>query len=119
MDTKPPLATRLISSILCGALLLTCPGPAAYAAVGQVVSIKVNAPVNAPAGAGLLKTSASAGIPGYVDSYLHAEQLTLRRKALTTEEVANAAVFLLDETRLCQLVQLTVDGHIGNVKNLH
>lgn len=47
--------------------------------------------------AGLLKTSASAGIPGYVDSYLHAEQLTLRRKALTTEEVANAAVFLLSE----------------------
>jgi enoyl-[acyl-carrier protein] reductase I len=47
--------------------------------------------------AGLLKTSASAGIPGYVDSYLHAEQLTLRHKALTTEEVANAAVFLLSE----------------------
>ena len=47
--------------------------------------------------AGLLKTSASAGIPGYVDSYLHAEQATLRKKALTTEEVANAAVFLLSE----------------------
>lgn len=47
--------------------------------------------------AGLLKTSASAGIPGYIDSYLHAEQLTLRRKALTTAEVANAALFLLSE----------------------
>lgn len=46
---------------------------------------------------GLLKTSASAGIPGYLDSYLHAEQLTLRKKALTTKEVANAAVFLLSE----------------------
>ena len=45
--------------------------------------------------AGLLKSSASAGIPGYVDSYLHAEQLTLRKQALTTGEVANAAVFLL------------------------
>ena len=45
--------------------------------------------------AGLLKSSASAGIPGYVDSYLHAEQLTLRKQALTTSEVANAAVFLL------------------------
>ena len=45
--------------------------------------------------AGLLKSSASAGIPGYIDSYLHAEQLTLRKKALQTEEVANAAVFLL------------------------
>ena len=59
MDTKTPLAARLISSILCGALLLTCPGSAAYAAIGQVVSVKVNAPVNAPAGAGLLKTSFS------------------------------------------------------------
>jgi len=47
--------------------------------------------------AGLLKTSASAGIPGYVDSYLHAEELTLRKKALTTQEVANCVVFLLDE----------------------
>jgi len=47
--------------------------------------------------AGLLKTSASAGIPGYVNSYLYAEQLTLRKKALTTPEVANTAVFLLSE----------------------
>ncbi len=46
---------------------------------------------------GLLKTSASAGIPGYVDSYLHAEEATLRKKAVATEEVANAAVFLLSE----------------------
>lgn len=44
---------------------------------------------------GLLKTSASAGIPGYVDSYLYAEQTTLRREAVRTEEAANAAVFLL------------------------
>jgi enoyl-[acyl-carrier protein] reductase I len=46
---------------------------------------------------GLLKTSASAGIPGYIDSYLHAEKATLRKKALTTQEVANAALFLLSE----------------------
>ena len=45
--------------------------------------------------AGLLKTSASAGIPGYLDYYLHAEQLTLKKKALATAEVARAAVFLL------------------------
>jgi enoyl-[acyl-carrier protein] reductase I len=44
---------------------------------------------------GLLKTSASAGIPGYVDSYLYAEQVTLRRRAVQTDEVANAAAFLL------------------------
>ncbi len=45
--------------------------------------------------AGLLKTSASAGIPGYVDSYLYAEQVIPRGQAVTTEEVANTAAFLL------------------------
>jgi enoyl-[acyl-carrier protein] reductase I len=45
--------------------------------------------------AGLLKTSASAGIPGYLDYYLFAEQLTLRKKALITKEVANTVAFLL------------------------
>ncbi|MCH2131604.1 MAG: SDR family oxidoreductase [Pirellulaceae bacterium] len=44
---------------------------------------------------GLLKTSASAGIPGYVDSYLFAEQATLRKRAVATAEVANTAAFLL------------------------
>lgn len=44
---------------------------------------------------GLLKTSASAGIPGYVDAYLYAEQVIPRKKAVQTEEVANAAAFLL------------------------
>lgn len=44
---------------------------------------------------GLLKTSASAGIPGYVDAYLYAEQVTLRKAAVETEEVANVAAFLL------------------------
>lgn len=46
-------------------------------------------------GAGLLKTSASAGIPGYVDAYLFAEKAILRGKGLTTQEAADAAVFLL------------------------
>jgi enoyl-[acyl-carrier protein] reductase I len=44
---------------------------------------------------GLLKTSASAGIPGYVDAYLFAEQVIPRKEAVQTEEVANAAAFLL------------------------
>jgi enoyl-[acyl-carrier protein] reductase I len=44
---------------------------------------------------GLLKTSASAGIPGYVDAYLFAEQAIPRKRAVQTEEVAAAAVFLL------------------------
>jgi enoyl-[acyl-carrier protein] reductase I len=44
---------------------------------------------------GLLKTSASAGIPGYVDAYLYAEQIIPRKKAVQTEEAANAAAFLL------------------------
>jgi len=46
---------------------------------------------------GLLKTSASAGIPGYVDSYLFAEQVILRKQALETREAADLAVFLLSE----------------------
>ncbi len=46
-------------------------------------------------GPGLLKTSASAGIPGYVDSYLYAESATLRKQAVQTQEVANAVAFLL------------------------
>ncbi len=46
-------------------------------------------------GPGLLKTSASAGIPGYVESYLYAERATLRKQAVQTEEVANAVAFLL------------------------
>ncbi|TWU08976.1 Enoyl-[acyl-carrier-protein] reductase [NADPH] FabI [Symmachiella macrocystis] len=44
---------------------------------------------------GLLKTSASAGIPGYVDSYLYAEQATLRKQAVSTEEVAYTVAFLM------------------------
>ena len=44
---------------------------------------------------GLLKTSASAGIPGYVQSYLYAEQVIPRKKAVQTEEAAHAAAFLL------------------------
>lgn len=44
---------------------------------------------------GLLKTSASAGIPGYVEAYLYAEEATLRKKAVETEEAANVAAFLL------------------------
>ena len=46
-------------------------------------------------GAGPLKTSASAGIPGYLESYLYAEKLTFRKKNLETQEVANAVLFLL------------------------
>jgi enoyl-[acyl-carrier protein] reductase I len=45
--------------------------------------------------AGLLKTSASAGIPGYVDSYLFAEKVIPRGRAVETDEVAGAAIFLL------------------------
>lgn len=45
--------------------------------------------------AGLLKTNSSAGIPGYIDHYLYAEQVVPRRRALTTEEVAQTVLFLL------------------------
>lgn len=44
---------------------------------------------------GTLKTSASAGIPGYLESYLYSEKLTFRKEALRTQEVANAVAFLI------------------------
>ncbi|MFG1591469.1 enoyl-ACP reductase [Halobacteriovorax sp. CON-3] len=44
---------------------------------------------------GPLKTSASAGIPGYIDNYIFAEKLTMRKEALKTQEVANTVAFLL------------------------
>ena len=45
--------------------------------------------------AGPLKTSASAGIPGYIDNYIFAEKLTMRKQALKTTEVADTVAFLL------------------------
>jgi len=63
---------------------------------------------------GLLKTSASAGIPGYVDSYLYAEKATLRKKALRTEEAANVAAFLLSNRSSGMNGQcLVVDAGMG------
>lgn len=58
--------------------------------LGGKNGVRVNA-----VGASLLKTSASAGIPGYVEPYLFAEKATIRKEALKTEEVANVAAFLL------------------------
>jgi enoyl-[acyl-carrier protein] reductase I len=48
-------------------------------------------------GSGPLKTSASAGIPGYAESYLYSEKLTFRKRSLATREVADVALFLLSE----------------------
>jgi len=63
---------------------------------------------------GLLKTSASAGIPGYIDSYLYAEQLTLRKKGLGTDEVADIATFLLSKRSSGITAQtLIADGGMG------
>lgn len=44
---------------------------------------------------GLLKTSASAGIPNYIPAYLYAEMATIRHQALDTQEVADTVAFLL------------------------
>jgi enoyl-[acyl-carrier protein] reductase I len=45
--------------------------------------------------AGLVRTTAAAGIPGFTESYLYAEQVIPRRRALEAEEVANVVAFLL------------------------
>jgi enoyl-[acyl-carrier protein] reductase I len=47
--------------------------------------------------AALLKTNSSAGIPNYLEHYLFAEQVIPRKEALTTQEVADVAAFLLSE----------------------
>lgn len=63
---------------------------------------------------GLLKTSASAGIPGYVDSYLYAEQITLRKKGLKTGEAADTAAFLLSDRSSGITAQtIVVDAGMG------
>lgn len=68
--------------------------------------IRVNALCSGP-----LKTSASAGIPGYIDNYLYAEKLTLRKQALKTQEVADTAVYLLsDRSSGINATQVIVDA---------
>ena len=66
----------------------------AFLAKSLSQEISPNIRVNA-VGAGLLKTSASAGIPGYIDAYLFAEQVIPRRRALETDEPAQVLAFLL------------------------
>jgi enoyl-[acyl-carrier protein] reductase I len=66
-------------------------------------------------GSGPLKTSASAGIPGYIESYIYAEKLTFRNKNLETQEVANVAVFLLSERSSgINGTTLVVDAGLGS-----
>jgi enoyl-[acyl-carrier protein] reductase I len=66
-------------------------------------------------GAGPLKTSASAGIPGYLESYLYAEKLTFRKRNLSTQEVADPVVFLLSERSAgINGTTLTVDAGLGS-----
>lgn len=66
-------------------------------------------------GSGPLKTSSSAGIPGYLESYLYAEKLTYRKRALATQEVANTAVFLLSERSSgINGTTLVVDAGLGS-----
>jgi enoyl-[acyl-carrier protein] reductase I len=66
-------------------------------------------------GAGPLKTSASAGIPGYLESYLYTEKLTFRKRNLSTDEVANAALFLLSpRSSGLNGTTLVVDAGLGS-----
>jgi enoyl-[acyl-carrier protein] reductase I len=79
-----------------------------FSAEGRAVRFNV-------VGSGPLKTSASAGIPGYLESYLYAEKLTFRKKNLETQEVANVAAFLLS-ARSSGLngATLVVDAGLGS-----
>lgn len=63
---------------------------------------------------GTLKTSASAGIPGYLESYLFSEKLTFRKEALNTQEVANAVAFLIsDRSSGMNGTGMTLDAGMG------
>jgi len=63
---------------------------------------------------GTLKTSASAGIPGYLESYLYSEKLTFRKEALHTQEVANAVAFLIsDRSSGMNGTSLVLDAGMG------
>jgi enoyl-[acyl-carrier protein] reductase I len=64
---------------------------------------------------GLLKTSASAGIPGYVDSYLFGELATMRKKGVRTREVADTVAFLLSERSAgINAQRLVIDAGMGS-----
>lgn len=64
--------------------------------------------------AGPLKTKASAGIPGFLDQYLYSEKLTFRKAAITTQEVAQVALFLLSHQSSGMNGQgLVVDAGLG------
>lgn len=66
-------------------------------------------------GAGPLKTSASAGIPGYIESYLYAEKLTFRKRNLETQEVASVVAFLLSASSSgINGTTLVVDAGLGS-----
>jgi enoyl-[acyl-carrier protein] reductase I len=66
-------------------------------------------------GSGPLKTSASAGIPGYLESYLYAEKMTHRKRNLDTQEIADAALFLLsDRSSGVNGTTLVVDAGLGS-----
>ncbi len=66
-------------------------------------------------GSGPLKTSASAGIPGYLESYLYAEKLTFRKRNLATQEVADATLFLLSpRSSGVNGATLVVDAGLGS-----
>ena len=66
-------------------------------------------------GAGPLKTSASAGIPGYIESYLYAEKMTFRKKNLETQEVADVVAFLLSaRSSGINGTTLVVDAGLGS-----
>jgi len=64
--------------------------------------------------AGLLKTAASAGIPGYLESYLYGELATLRKEGVRTAEVADAVLYLLSPRSSAVNAQgLVVDAGMG------
>jgi enoyl-[acyl-carrier protein] reductase I len=84
--------TRATSYGYMGPIKASLDATVAYLAksLSLISNVRCNAVCSGP-----LKTSASAGIPGYINNYIFAEKLTLRKQALKTSEVSNTICFLL------------------------
>jgi enoyl-[acyl-carrier protein] reductase I len=101
--------TRATSYGMMGPIKSALESSVAFLAKG-LSSLNKDIRVNAVC-AGPLKTTASAGIPGYIPNYLFAEKLTLRKRALETQEVANTVLFLLSSLSSgINAASLTVDA---------
>ena len=122
LSRQASLVTISISTTRMAAENLRLHGPGQGSALnphfvffGQKFFRLLRGPLQRGIARGLLKTSASAGIPGYIDSYLYAEQATLRKKGgCKPKKPLIVATFLLSPRSSGMTGQcLVVDAGMG------